>query len=75
MLRPTVSIAYYYFSISGEECDRHMNSDDLNPILKMDFATLKDYFMILWSGNLDDTRMELHTCSEGRMVKQVVFHG
>jgi hypothetical protein len=41
----------------------------------MNFATLSEFFVILWSGSLDDTSMELLTFADGKQLTPLPFHG
>jgi len=41
----------------------------------MVYTSLEDFFMILWSGNLDDTRMELLTFVNGVQLDPLQFQG
>ena len=61
--------------IHGDVENVYPIADGSNPILKMDFLTLNDYFMILWSGCLDDTRMQLVTVADGVELTPLNFHG
>ena len=64
-----------FFSIAGEIEEQHQHPYSLKPILTMNFATLQDFFVILWSGNLDDTRMELLTFENEKQLTPLAFHG
>lgn len=62
-------------SISGEIDERVPNPVDMDPILKMTYYSLTDYDMILWSGNLDKTGMQLLRFVDNVQVDTLHFHG
>ena len=70
-----ISTSMFFYSIHGDVENVYPIADSSNPILKMDFITLNDYFMILWSGSLDDTRMQLVTVEDGVELTPLNFHG
>lgn len=62
-------------SINGDIEEKTVHPHDLKPILQMQFDTLNDYTVVLWSGCLDETKMQLLTHRDGEAGVPLDFHG
>ncbi|XP_020292680.1 NACHT and WD repeat domain-containing protein 2 isoform X2 [Pseudomyrmex gracilis] len=64
------------FDLRGNLLDTHSNPEDSNkwPILYVGYTNLDHYWIVFWSGSIDDTRMLLHTYRKKISLDSFQFH-
>lgn len=49
------------------------NEEPMWPILYMNFQTIDTYWILFWSGNLDDSKLKLKSVFEGEECESLFF--
>ncbi|CAL8088660.1 unnamed protein product [Orchesella dallaii] len=67
--------SWVLFNINGDIEEKTVHPHELKPILHMYFDSLQDYTIVLWSGSLDETRMQWLTHIDGEAATPLEFDG